>query len=214
MRSGTGSLSEPSAASLRANISMLMLLSLSVLAGCDRLARLDQSSGELASMAATAAEDPRRWAMGAGADWTAHGAADDESGYSRLDSINSTNVARLGLAWSLDLPGEASLEATPLASAVYAVDGKTGKLPWKHDPEVWKQDTDKMRLSFAVNRGVAHADGRIFAGTFAGRLLALDAKRGELLWSVVTTAPESNQYITGAPRVMKNKVIIDNGGHL
>ena len=197
---------------MTAAVATLILLALGLLTGCDR-----SSGGSPAEV--TAGDN----SVGADADWKTHGAADDESGYSRLDSINTANVDRLGLAWSLDLPGEASLEATPLAidgvlyftgthSAVYAVDGKTGKLLWKHDPEVWKYGAAKMRLSFSVNRGVAYADGHIFAGTFDGRLLALDARSGELLWSVVTTAPEGNQYITGAPRVMKDKVIIGNSG--
>ena len=197
------------------------LLALGLLVGCDRPSQ--SQSFDVASAAAQMSADVTAQTVGAGADWQAHGAADDESGYSRLASINTGNVDRLGLAWSLDLPGEASLEATPLAvdgvlyftgthSAVYAVDGRTGKLLWKHDPEVWRYGAAKMRLSFSVNRGAAYADGRVFAGTFDGRLLALDARSGKLLWSVVTTAPEGNQYITGAPRVMKNKVIIGNGG--
>src|SRR5258705_11769634 len=83
--------------------------------------------------------------VGAGADWPTHGGGVDESGYSRLDQIKTANVAQLGLAWSMDLPGEASLEATPLAingvlyftgsyAAVYAVDGATGKQLWEYDP--------------------------------------------------------------------------------
>ena len=35
--------------------------------------------------------------------------------YSRLAQITEANAARLGLAWSLDLPGEGTLEGTPLA---------------------------------------------------------------------------------------------------
>ena len=77
--------------------------------------------------------------VGAAADWASHGGGTDESGYSRLDAINATNIRRLGLNWFLDLPGEISLEATPLAvngvlyftgsyATVYAVDALTGKL--------------------------------------------------------------------------------------
>ena len=76
--------------------------------------------------------------VGAGADWPSHGGGVDESSYSRLNQIALRNVSRLGLAWSLDLPDEASLEAIPLAvdcvlyftgrSKVYAVDGSSGKL--------------------------------------------------------------------------------------
>lgn len=189
---------------------LLLTALVGVLAGCGRVTSTSGTSNAPVT-------------YGAGADWKATGAADDESGYSRLDSINTANVGRLGLAFALDLPGEASLEATPLAvdgvlyftgthSAVYAVDGKTGRLLWKHDPEVWKYAGAKMRLTFSVNRGAAYADGRVFAGTFDGRLLALDARTGQLLWTAVTTTPEGNQYITGAPRVMKDKVIIGNGG--
>jgi quinohemoprotein ethanol dehydrogenase len=161
--------------------------------------------------------------VGAAADWAFHGGGTEESGFSRLDAIKESNVARLGLAWSLDLPGETTLEATPLAiggvlyftgssAAVYAVDGATGRLLWKYDPQTWKFNPAKMHFSFAANRGVAYADGRIFAAALDGRLFALDARTGELEWSVETLAPQSMQTITSAPRAFKGKVIIGNGG--
>jgi hypothetical protein len=35
----------------------------------------------------------------------------DEAGYAALDQIDTCNIERLSLAWSLDLPGEQSLKA-------------------------------------------------------------------------------------------------------
>src|SRR5262249_46340900 len=95
---------------------------------------------------------------------------------------------------------------------VYAVNAATGKLLWTYDPEVWKHDPQKMRLTLPVNRGPAYADGRLFLGTVDGRLIALDARSGKLLWSVVTVPSNPFQTITGAPRVFKDKVVIGQGG--
>jgi len=90
-----------------------------------------------------------------------------------LTQIKAANVARLGLAWSMDLPGEATLEATPLAvhgtpllygqlGRVYAVDARDGKLLWKYDPQTWAHNPMKLHFTFAANRGCAYADGRIY----------------------------------------------------
>jgi quinohemoprotein ethanol dehydrogenase len=163
------------------------------------------------------------YGQGTGADWPGHGGAADESGFSQLAQIRADNVGRLGLAWFLDLPGEVSLEATPLAvngvlyftgsfSAVYAVDGRSGRQLWRYDPEIWKHEPERMRLMFGVNRGPAYADGRVFVATLDGRLIALDAASGKALWSVATLPPGSKLYSTGAPRVMGDKVIIGQGG--
>jgi quinohemoprotein ethanol dehydrogenase len=160
---------------------------------------------------------------GMGANWAAYGADADETRFSPLTAINSSNIDRLGLGWSLDLPGEVSLAATPLAldgvlyftgsyGKVYAVNGDSGKLIWTHDPEVWKHNPAKMRLGFAVNRGVAHARGRIFAAAFDGRLYALDAHSGQLLWSVETVGRDSYEFISGAPRAFNDLVIIGSAG--
>src|SRR5258706_12061700 len=57
--------------------------------------------------------------------------------FSRLSQINSQSVSQLGLAWSLDLSGEHTLEAAPIEvdgvlyfsgqrSSVYAVNALTG----------------------------------------------------------------------------------------
>lgn len=170
------------------------------------------------SMSAAASQ-----AVGSGANWASHNGDVDETAYSRLDQIKASNVGRLGLAWSLDLPGEVTLEATPLAvngvlyftgshAAVYAVDAATGKVLWKYDPQTWKRYPAKMMFNFGANRGVAYANGRIFSAALDGRLLALDARTGKLIWSVETTAPRSMQTITGAPRVFNGKVIIGQAG--
>jgi quinohemoprotein ethanol dehydrogenase len=156
-------------------------------------------------------------------DWPGHNGPPQETAYSALTQIDRSSVARLGLAWSLDLPDERMLEATPLAvdgvlyfsgsySKVYAVDAASGKLLWSYDPEVWRREPAKFRLTLPVNRGVAYADGRVFVGTVDGRLIALDAKGGQLLWSVEAVPLHSKQTINGAPRAFRGKVLIGNGG--
>ncbi|QEH80023.1 PQQ-dependent dehydrogenase, methanol/ethanol family [Sphingomonas sp. C8-2] len=158
-----------------------------------------------------------------GADWASHHGGYDEGAYSTLDRIDTATVARLGLAWSLDLPGEQTLEATPLAvdgilyftgstSKVYAVDGASGKLLWSHDPEIHRHMPDHQRLIFPVNRGVAWWAGKVYVGTIDGRLIALDGRTGRLVWSVATVTAGSRQTITGAPRAFGGKIVIGNGG--
>jgi quinohemoprotein ethanol dehydrogenase len=156
-------------------------------------------------------------------DWPSHGGQDDEAGYAALEQIDKGNVDKLGLAWSLDLPGEQSLEATPLAvdgvlyftgsfSDVYAVSVESGKLLWKHEAKVYDNNRAKMNFIFPLNRGSAYADGKVFSATTDGRLLALDAASGKELWSVETVERDDQRYITGAPRVFNGKVIIGQGG--
>jgi quinohemoprotein ethanol dehydrogenase len=161
--------------------------------------------------------------FGAGANWTSHSGNADDGSYSRLKDINTTNIGKLGLATYLDLPGEQSLEATPLAvdgvlyftgsySDVYAVDALTSKILWNYKAENWKHEPHKLHYVLPVNRGAAYADGRVFSCTLDGRLLALDAKTGKLLWSVETLPPKSKHTCTGAPRTFNGKVLIGNGG--
>lgn len=161
--------------------------------------------------------------LGTEANWTTVGGGADEAQFSRLTQIDASNAGKLGLAWSLDLPGEVTLEATPLAvdgvlyftgsyAAVYAVDALTGKQLWKHDPQTWKRDPDKMHFSFGANRGVAYENGKVFAVALDGRLVALDAKTGKELWVADTIDKGAGMISTGAPRTMNGKVIIGNGG--
>ena len=161
--------------------------------------------------------------VGTDQNWATVGGGADESSYSRLTEIATDNVGKLGLAWSLDLPGEVTLEATPLAidgkiyfpgsyAAVYAVDALTGKQLWKFDPETWKHNPDKMHFSFGANRGVAYENGKIYVAGLDCRLFALDAATGKQLWVTETTPPGSYNICTGAPRTFKGKVIIGNGG--
>lgn len=156
-------------------------------------------------------------------DWPSHNGPADETAFSQIDRINPATIARLGLAWSLDLPDERMLEATPLEvggvlyftgsySKVYAVEAASGKLLWTHDSEDWRQNPAKFRVMLPCNRGVAYEAGRVFVATLDGRLQALDAKHGSLLWSVRTVPLDNTQTITGAPRVLRGKVLIGNGG--
>jgi quinohemoprotein ethanol dehydrogenase len=131
-------------------------------------------------------------------------------------------VGGLKLAWSYDLDTNRGQEATPLVvdgviytssawSKVQALDGVTGKLLWQFDPKVPGQAAVNACCD-VVNRGVAYWDGKVFVGTIDGRLIAIDAKTGRQLWSVVTVDQKKPYTITGAPRIVKGLVMIGNGG--
>ena len=155
-------------------------------------------------------------------EWLTHGGTYDEQRHSKLSSINTDNVNKLGVAWTYDLKTNRGVESTPIVvdgvmyvtsawSLVYALDAKTGKELWTYDPQVDKAVGVKACCD-VVNRGVAVYDGKVFVGVIDGRLEALDAKTGEKQWSVVTVDQSKPYTITGAPRVVDGRVLIGNGG--
>jgi quinohemoprotein ethanol dehydrogenase len=154
--------------------------------------------------------------------WLTHGGTYEEQRFSRLDAITADNVGELGLAWSHEFDTNRGQEATPIVvdgtlyttsawSKVFAFDAATGELKWSFDPEV-PGEAGFNACCDVVNRGVAVYQGKVFFGTLDGRLIALDADSGEQVWSVVTVDQSKPYTITGAPRVVKGRVLIGNGG--
>ena len=155
--------------------------------------------------------------------WMSSGRSYDEQRYSPLDKINNDNVSSLGLAWSYKLDIDRAAEATPVVvdgvmyttgafSYVYALDARSGKLLWKFDPKVPRARAGNACCDVG-NRGVAVRKGKVYVGAFDGRLIALDAKSGRKVWETDTTPDHSRSYsITGAPLIVKDKVLIGNGG--
>ena len=174
---------------------------------------------------AACGEDQRLPATGAPLDptqWAKHGRTDGEERYSPLDQIREDSVADLGLAWFFDTGTKRGLEATPLMidgvlyvtgswSIVFALDARTGELLWRYDPQV-PGSYGARACCDVVNRGVAYHEGKIYVGSLDGRLIALEASSGNLIWEVLTVDPLQPYTVTGAPRVVDGKVVIGNGG--
>ena len=62
------------------------------------------------------------------------------------------------------------------------------------------------------NRGVAHANGKIFVGRLDGHMVALDAKTGKELWKTQVVDYTQGSVITSPPTMVKNLVITGFGG--
>ena len=155
-------------------------------------------------------------------EWLTHGRTYSEQRHSSLNQINSENIKNLNIEWFYDLDSSRGHEATPLVidgimfttgawSVVYANDAVTGELKWKYDPRV-PRDKANYLCCDAVNRGVAAWEGKLYIGTLDGRLIALDAENGTVIWETMTVDDTKAYSITGAPRIIKGKVIIGNGG--
>ncbi|WP_144097564.1 PQQ-dependent dehydrogenase, methanol/ethanol family [Croceicoccus sediminis] len=157
-----------------------------------------------------------------GNDWPVVGGSTNETFYSPASQIDTDNVDALGLAWHADLDTARGQEANVVMvdgtlyfstawSKVYAFDARTGDQLWQYDPEV-PGEKGYDACCDVVNRGVAVTKGKVFVGTLDGRLVALDRKTGSPVWETQTTDPAKPYTITGAPRVVKDKVLIGNGG--
>jgi quinohemoprotein ethanol dehydrogenase len=155
-------------------------------------------------------------------EWLGYGFDREETRHSPLTGITTDNVADLGVAWTYDLATNRGVESTPIVvdgtmyvtsawSVVYALDPKTGEELWVYDPDV-DRAVGVNACCDVVNRGVAVYDGKLYLGVIDGRVEALDAKTGEVVWSTVTVDQSKPYTITGAPRVVDGKVLIGNGG--
>lgn len=188
-----------------------------VLAACgDRQTKVAEPEG-------FAAVDTARISTASAADeWLTYGGTYDEQRHSKLTQISKENIAQLGVAWTYDLATNRGVESTPIVvdgvmyvtsawSVVYALDAKTGAEKWVYDPAVDRAVGVKACCD-VVNRGVAVYDGKVFVGVIDGRVEALNAETGEVVWSKVTVDQSKPYTITGAPRVVNGKVLIGNGG--
>lgn len=144
--------------------------------------------------------------------------------YSELDQINKDNVGDLQVAWTfstgvlrgheggpLVIDGVMYIH-TPFPNKVFALDlNDEGRTIWKYEPQ---QDPDVIPVMCCdtVNRGVAYADETIFLHQADTTVVALDAKTGEVKWSVENGDPSVGETGTAAPLVAGDKVLIGNSG--
>jgi quinohemoprotein ethanol dehydrogenase len=154
--------------------------------------------------------------------WMTNGGDYQERRFSGLSQINPGNVSQLGLAWFAGFDTNVQQTSTPLYidgviyvstawSKVYAFDARNGAQLWHYDPRVPASWTPKVCCGLK-NRGVAAWNGKIYVGTLDGRLVALDARTGNEVWSTLTIDNSQRYAITGAPRVVKGRVLIGNAG--
>lgn len=192
----------------RIGIASVFLLMAAVVAGCSDANRTGASRDPLAD-----GSD--------GDDWPGYGRTYGEQHYSPLTAIDAGNVARLGLAWSYDLPpgnpvsvpievGGTLFTATG-HSVVRAFEATTGKLLWTFDPKASEASGKKLRQGYG-SRGLAWGGGLLYVATHDGRLIALAPNTGREIWSALTVGKDDLRFITGAPRYFDGKVIIGHGG--
>src|SRR4029450_9743917 len=167
-----------------------------------------------------------------GTEWLSYGMDYSEQRYSTATQINTSNVGRLQPARSYQVgTGGGPQAGTPLYangvlygitnwSITFAVDATSGKEIWRYDPQADRSMTapGRSRLCCGGNsRGLALYEGKVIVPVIDGRLQAIDAKTGKMLWSVLaipeTKPGEISSYsITMAPRVANGKIFIGNAG--
>jgi quinohemoprotein ethanol dehydrogenase len=156
-------------------------------------------------------------------DWLAYGRTHAEQRFSPLKDINVSTISRLAPDWYMDLPNDKALVSTPLvvdgilyftgtSNRIRAVSATNGTPIWSFDPEVAKHIGKDRKPGWTQSRGISYYNGKIFTATWEGRLMALEAKTGKLIWSVLTIDPGKQMSITGAPKAFAGKVLIGNGG--
>ncbi|MFT5655182.1 MAG: quinohemoprotein ethanol dehydrogenase [Arenicella sp.] len=206
----------------------ILLVSATLLVACSEQ-KAEQSDQSVAATVSASSATNRSSGVGAidiiqadSSSWLSHGRTYSEQRHSPLASINKDSVSGLGLAWSYDLGTSRGIEATPIVrdgviyvtstwNIVHALDARSGETLWTFDPIVDKAQGAKGCCD-VVNRGVAVWGDSVFTATIDGRLISLDAKTGEKNWDVNTVDKSKPYTITGAPRIVKGKVIIGNGG--
>lgn len=155
---------------------------------------------------------------GDGENWPAAGYSYDNRRFSPLDRLNADNLSDFGLLWSAPLGDGGWNGAQPIevderiylgdpATGVVAYNAVSGERVWRYDPEIAESVRREVSCAGDVASGVAMMRGRLFFGQADGRLTALDASTGAVLWSS-PAFENARRAIVGVPIVVGNNVIV------
>jgi alcohol dehydrogenase (cytochrome c) len=162
---------------------------------------------------------------GAAADngWLMYLRTYDSQAHVPFTQITPDNVGGLKEVFTYDIPIPNGFEAPPIVNGremivsaplnhIYAFDAANGKLLWKYDYPVPKRALRTVCCD-VVNRGVALYGSNVFFETLDNHVVALDAQSGKVVWNK-TVYPETGvgYFMTGAPLVVKDKIIVGDGG--
>ncbi len=155
-----------------------------------------------------------------GENWTSYNGDYSGRRYSSLQSINTSNVARLQAAWVFHPGNSQNLEVTPVvvrglmfitsSNDVFALDARTGRQLWHYHRPVSSGLLDDAAAH--KNRGVGVWQNYVFVETDDAHLLKLDARSGNLLWDVEFADKTKHYGATSAPLVVKDTVIVGTSG--
>jgi len=140
--------------------------------------------------------------------------------FSPLTQITASNVEQLAAQWTFQTGVVNKFEATPIVidgvlyatgalNHAWAVDGRTGKQIWHYQRAL----PEGLKVCCGmVNRGFAVYHDRLFMVTLDAHFVALDRKTGRVLFDVEMAKLQDGFAGTGAPLVVKDKVLVGIAG--
>jgi alcohol dehydrogenase (cytochrome c) len=149
-----------------------------------------------------------------GVEWSAPGGDWAMTRYSTLGEITRANVAKLGGAWTIELPDRQASKAPIMVSGgrmfvvssageIFALDPATGRSLW----------TFKPQTPFSGSRGVGIGEGLLFAGLRDSSVIAISQQTGEIVWRHDSDADIPAQGISSAAAYGNGVVIsVVSGG--
>jgi alcohol dehydrogenase (cytochrome c) len=151
-----------------------------------------------------------------------NGMGRDLQRFSPLTTINKENVSKIVPVWAFSLGGEKQRgqETQPLIhegimyitgsySRLYAIDVKTGKELWQFDARL---PEGILPCCDVINRGAALYGDNIYFGTLDARIVALNAKTGDVVWNKKIAEYKEGYSYTAAPLIVNGLVITGNSG--
>src|SRR6267154_3760560 len=149
-------------------------------------------------------------------EWPVYNKTYDGQRFSTLAQINRGNLSSLKPVCAAELGDAGAFQAGPVvigdtmyvttANSTVAIDAVSCEVRWQN---IYPGEEPAV---FAVNRGVAYADGRLFRGTADGRLLCIDAATGRTVWTIKAADPSIGEFFSAAPITWKGLLYIGIAG--
>ena len=141
----------------------------------------------------------------------------DGWGYSPLDQITTENVHRLQLVWGWSI-GPGLSQPTPLVhdgvmyipnpgNGVHAVNAATGERLWQYAGNDERSEDRPNRGPSRGSRSIALYGDKVYLNTTDARIVALDARTGEVAWDHTVADRTLGYRYSSGPIVVGGRIV-------